>query len=77
MNMANEPMIATEVDQQTFNNLDTCYISNKSFMEHRDRLIIASLKGEKVRDHCHYTGQFRGAAHSGCNLQYRYSSIFP
>ena len=25
----------------------------------------------KVRDHCHYTGQFRGAAHSICSLRYK------
>ena len=25
----------------------------------------------KVRDHCHLTGKFRGAAHQTCNLQYR------
>ena len=25
----------------------------------------------KVRDHCHYTGAYRGAAHFGCNLRYK------
>ena len=24
----------------------------------------------KVRCHCHYTGKYRGAAHSVCNLRY-------
>ena len=24
----------------------------------------------KVRDHCHYTGKCRGAAHNICNLRY-------
>ena len=28
-------------------------------------------KATKVRDHCHYTGKHRGAAHSACNLQYK------
>ena len=26
---------------------------------------------QKVRDHCHYTGKYRGAAHSICILQYK------
>ena len=26
---------------------------------------------QKVIDHCHYKGKYRGAAHSDCNLKYR------
>ena len=31
----------------------------------------------KVRDHCHYTRKFRGAAHSICNLRYKVPKIIP
>ena len=31
------------------------------------------LGADKVRDHCHLTGAYRGAAHSECNLQYRFT----
>ena len=35
----------------------------------------------KVRDHCHYTGEYRGAAHSICNLKYsvpkKIPTVFP
>ena len=37
----------------------------------------ASLLKDKVRDHCHFTGQYRGAAHNSCNLQCRKPMIFP
>ena len=32
---------------------------------------------KKVRDHCHYTGKFRGAAHSICNLRYKVPQEIP
>ena len=33
-----------------------------------------TLKDPKVRDHCHYTGLYRGPAHSLCNLRYKIPS---
>ena len=32
---------------------------------------------QKVRDHCHYTGQFRGADHNTCNLRYKIPKEIP
>ena len=32
---------------------------------------------KKVKDHCHYTGKFRGAAHSICNLRYKVPDYIP
>ena len=34
-------------------------------------------KYRKVKDHCHYTGKFRGAAHSDCNLKYNVPKNIP
>ena len=34
-------------------------------------------KYHKVRDHDHYTGKFRGAAHSICNLRYKTQKEIP
>ena len=31
----------------------------------------------KVWDHCHYTGKYRGAAHSKCNLNYKIVKEIP
>ena len=34
-------------------------------------------KYRKVRDHCHYTIEYRGAAHSICNFKYSAPKKFP
>ena len=32
---------------------------------------------DKLKDHCHYTGKFRGAAYNICNLRYKTPKKFP
>ena len=44
-----------------------CHICYKPFTQ----------KNRKVRDHCHYTGLYRGPAHSLCNLRYKIPSYIP
>ena len=34
-------------------------------------------KQQKVRDHCHYTGKYRSAAHNICNLRYKVPKEIP
>ena len=41
----------------------TCHICKEKFCYNKNK--------KKVRDHCHYTGKFRRAAHSECNLRYK------
>ena len=37
----------------------------------------STKKNHKVRDHCHYTGKYRGAAHNTCNLRYKIAKEIP
>ena len=36
-----------------------------------------SIKYRKVRDHCYYTGKYRGAAHSICNIKFNVPNEIP
>ena len=67
----NKSMIFTLEDEETCEKQEICHICKEPFEEMDGDLVIPSLKGIKVRDHCHYTGKFRGAAHNGCNILYR------
>ena len=49
-------LIMTEKDEDLFQKSNICWICDKK------------VKDKKVRDHCHFTGVFRGAAHPDCNL---------
>ena len=39
--------------------------------------MIKIKKYHKVKDHCHYTGKYRGAAHDICNLRYKIPKEIP
>ena len=36
-----------------------------------------NFNNDKVRDHCHFTGKYRGAAHNTCNLRYKIPKNIP
>ena len=49
-------LIMTNEDEKIYNNSHICWIYKQE------------LNTDKVRDHCHVTGKFRGAAHNKCNI---------
>ena len=55
-------MVMTVADDMAFADATGCHACG------------GDLDNERVRDHCHITGKYRGAAHNACNLKLR---IYP
>ena len=53
-----------------------CYICKKEFCTSENNENKCNLY-KKVRDHCLYTGKFRGAAPNICNLRYKVPKEIP
>ncbi|KAK3757404.1 hypothetical protein RRG08_033172 [Elysia crispata] len=47
--------------------------SNTQKTQHHEACSYCYVVGDSVKDHCHITGKYRGAAHSACNLKLRLS----
>ena len=60
-----KPLKMSAKDQKLFNEAKTCHICS------------LELKDDKVRDHCHFTGNYRGTAHNKCNLDCRKLKVLP
>ena len=60
-----EPDKSKRKDRKKFDNASRCHICNEK------------LGDDKVWDHCHYTGKYRGAAHSQCNLEFQTPKFTP
>ena len=70
INIYKQPMIdLTECEIYKYENAKYCHICKKVFGK--------AKKHKKVRDRDHYTGKFRGAAHSICNLRYSTQKDIP
>ena len=58
-------MIMTMHDKLVYDNSTLCHICNEELGE------------DRVRDHCHLSGKFRGVAHEISNLKYKVPKFFP
>ena len=56
----------TNEEKESYGNQKICHICKKEFNN-----------DNKARDHCHYTGKYRGAAHNECNLNHKISKEIP
>ena len=65
----------TDEENKSYEEQEICHICNEKFCteEHGENY----KNRRKVKDHCHYTGKFRGAAHSICNLRYKVPENIP
>ena len=64
----------TKEEKDNYNKENICHICKKEF--NNDTTESSSLE-YKVRDHCHFTGKYRGAAHNTCNLRYKIPKNIP
>ena len=63
----NENLIMSEEEEHLFQQSSSCWICKKLLDNYE----------EKVRDHCHVTGNFRGAAHRSCNINLKWTKKVP
>ena len=72
LNYEKKKMIPLTTKEEIYHNKqEICYICKKEFNNNDDK------KQQKVRDHCHYTEKYRGAAHNICNLRYKVPKEIP
>ena len=62
----------TDDEIKSYEKQKACHICKEGFCYDKNKKSEYALN-HKVRDHCHYTGKSRGAAHNICNLRYKVS----
>ena len=73
INYEKKKMISlTKKEEENYNKQKVSYICKKEF-----NTGDSDKKYHKVKDHCHYMGKYRGAAHNICNLRYKIPKEIP
>ena len=67
-----EMILLTRDEWELHNKQEVCYVCKKGFTTYD-----SNKEYYKVKDHCHYTGKYRGAAHNICNLRYKTPKKIP
>ena len=64
-----KPYNLTPQEEKDFQSATICHICEQDLDidEETDQIL-------KVRDHCHFTGEYRGAAHNQCNIKCKKTS---
>ena len=63
----NKNLIMSEEEEYLFQQSNSCWICKK----------LVNLDDEKVRDHCHITGKFRGPEHWNSNINFQLTKKVP
>ena len=61
----NKNLIITKEEEYLFQQSNNCWICKK----------LIDNEDEKVRDHCHITGKFKGSAHWDCNRNFQLNKL--
>ena len=71
INYEKKKMIPLTTKEKIYHNKQKiCYVCKNQFNNN-------DQKNYKVKDHCHYTGKYRGAAHNICKLRYKVPKEIP
>ena len=76
MKIINYEKKLTNEEKESYENQEICHICEKEFCTNKNNN-NEFKKMQKVRDHCHYTGKYWGAAHSIFNLRYKILKEIP